>query len=197
MYGRFAKTVAGDNITVQLGYGASSTNPVMNDAVTLPSVAGPFWTNLGKVPVPMYSDPVNAGFAGGAQLKVLLGFVGLYAARVSGTGSLDVDFLYFMPADDQTLIVKMPLTDTTYAIDGTTPEGGSVYSANTALDTVNTIASAPQIVGGGGFPEAIPLQTNRFHFLRQVDPAGTTDAITDTTTLTVYYWPRWREFTRP
>ena len=198
VYARCAKTVAGDTVTVQLGYGASSATAVFNDTVTLPAgAAGPYWVNLGKVPVPAYSDPVNVGPAGGAKLKVLLGFVGLYAARTAGSGNLDVDCLYFMPADDQTLMVKFPSTDTTYAIDGTTPEGGAVYAVNTALDTITSIAAPPQIVGGGGFPEALPLQQNRYHIIRQIDPAGTVDAITDTTNFTVYYWPRWREFTRP
>ena len=198
VYARCAKTVAGDTITVQLGYGASSAAPVFNDTKTLPAgAAGPYWVELGKVPVPTFSDPVHAGFAGGAELNVLLGFVGLYAARTAGSGSLDVDCLYFMPADDQTLIVDFPSTDTTYAIDGTTAEGGAVYGVNTALDTQQTLAAPPAITGGGGFPEAKPLSPNRFHIIRQVDPAGTVDAITDTTTFTVYYWPRWREFTRP
>ena len=196
VYARCAKTVSGDTITVQLGYGATSAT-VFNDTVTLAATTNPHWVNLGKVPVPAFSDPVHAGFAKGAELKVLLGHVGLYAARTAGSGSLDVDCLYFMPADDQTLIVKFPSTDTTYAIDGTTPEGGSVYSVNTALDTINSISAPPQIVGGGGFPEIIPNQNNRFHIIRHVDPAGTVDAITDTTTFTVYYWPRWREAVRP
>lgn len=197
VYGHFSKTVAGDVITVQLGYGASSTTPVLNDTVTLPAVTGPFTTLLGKVPVPPWSDPVSHGYAGGAQLKVLLAFVGLYAARVSGSGSLDVDYLYFVPADDRTLIVRWPSTDTTYAIDGTTSEGGSVYALNTSVDTIQTIASPAAITGGGGFPELTPGATNRIHFLRNVDPTGVTDPVTDTTTIQAYYWPRWREAVRP
>lgn len=201
VYARCAKTVAGDTFTVQLGYGASSAAPVFNDAKTLPAaVAGPFTVELGKVPVPSFSDPVSHGFGGGANLKVLLNFVGLYVARTAGSGSLDVDWLYFMPADDRTLMAKFPATDVTYAIDGTTGEGGSVYSINTALDTIQTIASPPQIVGGGGFPELMPggaSVVNRVHFLRNVDPAGTVDARTDTTTIQCYYWPRWREAVRP
>lgn len=198
VYMRCAKTVAGDTFSVQLGYGASSTAPVFNDAKTLPAgVAGPFTVELGKVPVPSFSDPVNHGYAGGAQLKVLLNFVGVYMNRTSGAGAVDVDWLYFMPADDRTLITKFPATDVTYAIDGTTREGGSVYSVNTALDTIQTIASPPQIVGGGGFPELSPGVTNRVHFLRHVDPTGTVDARTDTTTFQCYYWPRWREAVRP
>ena len=197
VYGRFAKTVAGDNITVQLAYGASSTAPVFNDTVTLPAVTGPFTTLLGKVPVPPWSDPVSHGYAGGADLKVLLAFVGLYAARVSGSGNLDVDYLYFVPADDRTVIIRWPSTDTTYAIDGTTDEGGSVYAINTALDTITTTASPPAITGGGGFPELTPGVTNRIHFLRNVDPTGVTDPLTDTTNIQCYYWPRWREAVRP
>ena len=197
VYGRFAKTVLGDTITVQLAYGASSSAPVFNDTVTLPAASGPFTTLLGKVPVPPYSNPVNLGPSGGTEMKVLLGFVGLYAARTAGSGNLDVDYLYFVPADDRTLITHFPTTDVTYAIDGTTREGGSVYSINTGLDTINTIASPPEITGGGGFPELIPGQTNRIHFLRHVDPNGVTDAITGTTNLQCYYWPRWREAVRP
>jgi len=193
VYARLAKTVAGDTWTAQLKYGVDSTAPVANDTVTLPAaVAGPFWVNLGKIPVPPWSDPANHGFSG-IPLKVLMPWVGFYAGRTAGSGSLDFDCLYFMPADESTVITKWPATDTTYVLDGTSAEGGSVYAATTALDEVITTASPAQIVGGGGFPELIPGQTNRVHVIRQVDPAGTTDGITNTTTLRAYYWPRWRE----
>jgi hypothetical protein len=196
VYAKVAKTVAGDVINVQFRYGTGVVNHVTNDVVGLPAVAGPMLVDLGKIPVPSYSDPGQLGFSG-SQLKALTSWVALYAQRVSGSGSLDIDYLYFMPADDQTLIVKFPNTDATYAIDGTTDAGGSVYSLNTALDTVQNIAFPPQIVGGGGFPEVMPGQTNRVHVIRNVDPAGTVDALTDTTTYRAYYWPRWREFVRP
>jgi hypothetical protein len=196
VYGRFAKTTAGDTISVQLGYGASSTNPVMNDAVTLPAAAaGPYWVNLGKVPVPAWTFAAQHGFSG-VSTKVVLPFVGLYAARTAGSGNLDVDCLYFMPADESTVIVKWPSTDTTYVLDATSAEGGSAYAMTTALDEVITTAGPAQIVGAG-FPELIPGATNRIHWLRQVDPAGTVDGITNTTTIKAYYWPRWREPFRP
>ena len=197
VYARMAKTVAGDTISVQLAYGASSAAPVFNDAVTLPSVAGPFMVNLGKVPVPAWSDPNQHGFSG-VSTKALMAFVGLYAARSAGSGSLDVDFLYFMPCDEPTTVMaRFPSTDTTYAIDGTTDEGGAVYALNAALDEVLTTSAPVQMVGGGGFPELIPGATNRIHFIRHINPDGSTDAVTDTTTFAAYCWPRWREFTRP
>lgn len=197
VYARMAKTTASDVITVQLGYGGSSVAPVMNDVVSTPTATtGPWWVNLGKVPVPPWSDPITTGFSG-VQTKTVLGFVGLYAARTSGAGSLDVDCLLFMPADDSTVIVKWPTTDTTYAVDGTTDAGGSVYAVTTALDEVLTTSEPAQIVAGGGFPEVIPGgQTNRIHFLRNVDPNASVDAVGNTTTFAAYYWPRWREYSR-
>lgn len=193
VFARMAKTIAGDTWTAQLKYGIDASAPVANDVVTLPAgVAGPFNVNLGKIPVPPWSDPANHGFSGVA-LKVLMPFVGLYAARTAGSGNLDIDFLYFMPADESTVVTKWPSTDTTYALDGTSAEGGSAYAVTTALDEVITTNAPAQIVGGGGFPELIPGQTNRVHVMRQINPDGTTDGVTSTTTLRAYYWPRWRE----
>lgn len=197
VYARLAKTVAGDVWTASLKYGVDSTAPVSNDTVTLSAAmgAGPYWVNLGKIPVPPWSDPANHGFSG-VPLKVLMPWVGFYAGRTSGSGSLDFDCLYFMPADESTVIVKWPSTDTTYVLDGTSAEGGSAYAATTALDEVITTAAPAQIVGGGGFPELTPGgagTVNRIHILRNVDPNGTVDGITNTTTLRAYYWPRWRE----
>lgn len=194
VYGRMAKTNAGDTVTVQLGYGGASAGAVLNDPVVLPLTTNPMWVNLGKVPVPPWSDPVTLGYSAVAT-KVVLGFVGLYASR-SGSGNLDVDCIYFVPADDSTVIVKWSSTDTTYALDGTTDAGGSVYAVTTALDEILTTSTPSQIVGGGGFPEVKPGQTNRIHFLRNVDPNGTLDAIGNTTTVAAYYWPRWREYSR-
>lgn len=194
VYARVAKTVAGDVWTAQLRYGVDSTAPVQNDTVTLTAAmgAGPYWVNLGKIPVPPWSDPATHGYSG-ISTKVLMPWVAFYAGRTSGSGSLDFDCLYFMPADESTVIVRWPSTDTTYVLDGTSEEGGSAYAVTTTLDEVITTASPAQIVGGGGFPELIPGQTNRVHIIRNVDPNGTVDGITNTTTFRAYYWPRWRE----
>jgi hypothetical protein len=194
---RLAKSVAGDTWDVQFAYGTSSVAPVTNDVVRLPAAAaGPYWLDLGKLPVPAWSDPVDLGYSG-VPMKALAPWVALYAARTAGSGSLDIDCLYLLPADDSTLIVVWPTETNVYALDGTTESGGAAYSTTAALDEVVTTSAPAKITGGGGFPDLIPGQTNRIHLIRHVDPAGTVDAITDTTTLRGYYWPRWREFTRP
>lgn len=196
VYGRFKKSAGADTWTVQLKYGTDATAPVANDIVTLPAgAAGPFNVLLGKIPVPAWSDPATLG-ASGIPLKVQVPFVGLYAGRSVGAGTLDIDFLYFMPADESMVITKWPATDVAYALDGTTAEGGSAYAITAALDEVVATATPPQIAAGGGFPELIPggaSAVNRIHFMRQVDPAGTVDGITNTTTIHAYYWPRNRE----
>lgn len=196
-YARCSKTVAGDTIDVQLRYGTGVVNHTSNDVQRCPAgVTGPFFLNLGKLPVPAFEDPIYSGYSK-VETKALMSWVGLYAQRVAGTGNLDIDYLYFVPADDQTLIVKFPVTDTTYAIDGTTESGGAVYGAPLALDEVFNISKPPQVVGGGGFPEVSPGVTNRVYWLRNIDPLGTVDAVGDTTTIRAYVWPRFREAIRP
>ena len=198
VYARVAKVTAGDTWDLQLKYGSSSSSNTANDVQRCPAgLAGPFFLDLGMVPVPAYADPVVHGFSG-VELKTGLAWIGVFAQRVAGTGALDIDYLYFMPADDQTLIVRFPGSDLTYAIDGTTDSGGAVYGLSfPAMDEVFTTDVPAQVIGGGGFPEVIPGVTNRIHFLRNIDPNGTVDAVGNTTTIRAYYWPRWREAIRP
>lgn len=195
VYARVFPSNTSNTFQVRLGYGTGSGAVVLNDTVTVPAVTSFCFVDLGFVPVPAWSDPQTLGYSGVAS-KVVLPFVALYASRTGATGTLNVDYLYFVPADESTLVVKFPSTDTTYAVDGTTEAGGSVYAMTTALDEVLTTNAAPQITAGGGFPELIPGATNRVHFIRNVDPTGVTDAVANTTTFTAYYWPRWREYSR-
>lgn len=199
VYARVAKVTAGDTWDVQLKYGQSSTAILAsNDIQRCPAgVNGPFFLNLGKVPCPIGPDPMSHGFSG-VDTKALVAFIGLYAQRVAGTGALDIDYLYFVPADDQTLIIDWPATDVQYAIDGTTDSGGAVYGfPYPAMDEILTVNPLPKIVGGGGFPEVTPGVTNRIYWLRNVDPTGVVDAVGNTTTIRAFYWPRWREAIRP
>jgi hypothetical protein len=198
VYARCQKSIAGDTWDIQLKYGTSSVDCVANDVQRLPAAAaGPYYVDVGMVPCPAYSDPTFHGFSG-VETKSQVPWISFWAQRVSGTGTLDVDFLYFMPADDQTLIAKFPNNDIQYAIDGTTDSGGAVYGfPYPAMDEILTTGSPVQVVGGAGFPEVLPGVTNRIHWLRNVDPAGTVDALANNTTVRAFYWPRWREAIRP
>lgn len=199
VYARVQKSNAADVWSMQFGYGASSTSPVLNDAQGVPTVAntGPWMVDLGYLPCPAWADPIYHGFSG-TLMKCVVPFVGVYAQRVSGTGTLQIDYLYFVPADESTIIVAWPDDLAQYAIDGTTEAGGSCYATTTALDEVITTSRSAQITSGGGFPELVPGQTNRIHLVREVDLTGLglDPVLGNTTTIRVFCWPRWRNVTR-
>lgn len=202
VYARVVKSIFTDTWNLQLGYGASSTNPTFNDKQSTPIPSpgnnGPWMVDLGYLPVPAGADPITHGYSG-SQMKVQVPFIGLYAERLSGTGTLQIDYLYFVPADESTLIVKWPADLQVYAIDGTTDSGGACYATVAALDEVIATNGFPQITSGGGFPELVPgSQVNRVHFVRNVDLTGVVIDPTNSnnTTIRAYYWPRWRNLVR-
>lgn len=194
VYLRCQNTAATSTINVSFRYGASDVGSVTLDSVSASGSTTWSWLYLGKMPCPPWADPVEHGFSG-VRSKVLMPWFGVYVERTFGAANFDMDAFYFVPADDLTTIAKFASTSTTYAVDGTTDAGGAVYAMTAALDEIVTTNVASTVIGGGGFPEAIPGQTNRVHFLRDVSPTGN-DTIGSTTTFRVYYWPRWRELTR-
>lgn len=193
VYARCLLTASGA-VDLSFRYGATDSGSIILDTVSFANTSWT-WVYLGKMPVPAWSDPIEHGFSG-VRSKVLMPWFGLYVARTAGTPNLDIDVFEFIPADDLTTIIRFADTSTTYAADGTTDAGGSAYAMTTSLDEIVTTNRACTIIGGGGFPEAIPGQTNRVHFLRDVNQNGSNDTIGSTTTLRVYHWPRWRELTR-
>lgn len=195
VYARCQLSAGSSTVRLIFEYGTQAVGSVENDFVDITNTAWA-WIYLGKMPVPAWSDPVEIGFSG-VQSKVLMPWIALNAERTFGAANLDVDVFYFVPADDLTTIVRFPDTSTTYMVDGTTDAGGAAYAMTTALDEIVATSEPCEVIGGGGFPEAIPGQTNRVHFLRHVQPnVSTADPISSTTTIRVYYWPRWRELTR-
>lgn len=201
VYARVVKTIFTDTWDMQLGYGASSANPTFNDVqrtpVPSPGNNGPWMVDLGFLPCPPWADPIYHGYSG-TLMKCMVPFVGVYAQRVAGTGALQIDYLYFVPADESTIIVAWPDDLAVYAVDGTTEAGGSCYATTTTLDEIITTSTPPQITSGGGFPELVPGQTNRIHLIRNVDLTGNRIDPTNSnnTILRAYYWPRWRNVTR-
>jgi hypothetical protein len=202
VYARVVKSIFTDTWDMKLGFGASATAPTFNDVqrtpVPSPGNNGPWMVDLGFLPVPPGSDPIYHGYSG-SLMKCVVPFVGVYAQRVAGTGTLQIDYLYFIPADESTIITVWPADLVVYAVDGTTDAGGSCYATVAALDEVITTNGFPQITSGGGFPELIPgTQVNRIHLLRNVDITGNVldPTLSNNTTIRAYYWPRWRNVTR-
>jgi hypothetical protein len=111
----------------------------------------------------------------------------LQAERTSGSGSLDLDCLMLVPADDRLGIVKWGFAGA-IADHWWLDAHDNWAHARTAADEVVSV-EAP---GGpvGGFPMLTPNQTNRIFMLYEVGE-GRAHAISTTTVVSVSYMPRY------
>lgn len=180
---RLNSASAGD-IKVKLDWGAEGgvfTNPT----VTLPNITGIAIADLGFVVFPPGGD---AGNYGGTNLPVAGNYIGFHAQRVTGSGTLDIDYFLFVPSDDQMAILNFPLT----GLD-VTPDEWVIHGPTETMfpqDSSGNIASTTNFAGlRGGFLSARPGVTNRVFFLRHVAKEVGGDTLTATTQIQVYYHP--------
>lgn len=146
------------------------------------------WIDMGTVTLGGgWSEVLNPSLDTDVQLDI---------TRLSGTGKIRVDALLFIPIDDNgehrveartlkvdPLIVPTGATTKFYA----DSENHQLWAA---IDPTGTAVWDPYVVGGlsGRFPQVIPGRTNVLHLLRNVDTG--TDLKTDTTSVTMSYFPR-------
>ena len=140
--------------------------------------------DLGLITLPLTMDPVTEG-PSGVEIPVSgLPNFEFQAQRLSGTDGLKIDYFLFVPADDRYLAIDWPWghQSATTTVDGyqemAYPRDGSgnLYSG-----------ASPQTVVGG-FPLLSPNATNRLYYLLHV---AEIDSITETTAVSVSYWPRY------
>ncbi len=188
---RIRKTVAADPISLQLAWGGGIALR-FGDVVPTASSGTIHLVDLGVISFPVGPDPVTDGYSG-TVLPARGQRVDLRASRTSGSGNLDVDYLLFLPADDRLTLVKWGGWAGgvgTAVVDGTSE---SVYGL-TSIGEVGDGVPAEVI---GRWPLVSPgSQVNRICFVRTVGPATSgvgppEDTLTDTTALTVEYWPRY------
>jgi hypothetical protein len=149
------------------------------DAATLPLNTTLQLVDLGLITIGG-AAPVLDG--DGTELSVAGARILVYGERTSGSGSLDVDYLLFVPADDRLAVIKSVLNGVTpnrFRIDS---DQERVFAIN-AAGAVETIAA---VSVAGGLPMVSPGVTNRVYFLEDV-----TAAVSDTAALTAEYWPRY------
>lgn len=187
MYRVFARTrhsVAGDTIQLMLKYyfnGGSATN----SAVTLSGSANIRYADLGLIAFPTGAAPATDGYSG-VELSVSTAQIEIRAARPSGSGNVDIDFLIFVPADDRLALVTWGLTGgpDTFVLDSSIPAAYATAAGAVYNDPPFTIV--------GGVPMVSPSATNRIYFINNVN---STDAATDgktlTNAITPSYYPRY------
>lgn len=122
----------------------------------------------------------------------------LAAERLSGTDTLDWDFVMLLPADECTAIFGYPVTIGGFS----SGEGYLLDGVNESFASYPTSAGDPMGAGGslrslstvmsGGHPRVTPGVSARWYLLQQNQvSAQTTPTKTLTSTLSVHYWPRY------
>lgn len=181
---RIRRNTGTDTHYLRLSYGNSSS-PIYGDIVSTPSasITDPIWVDLGLVPYPTGQDPVTDMSA--AEIPVGGQYLAVQTQRVSGAGTLDLDCLLFVPADDRLLIATL------------NPDAGAVAQV---IDSARTMAYGVGASGeirptipaqiAGGAPMVSPGVTNRIAMINILQ--GTPgDTITTTRKVTPSYWPRY------
>ena len=146
------------------GFGGSIPMLTGPTVTYTPTVANDrYLADLDLFGVPVGPDPLYDGYGGEANCGGVQ--VQIQVQRVSGAGSLDLDFVAAMPADEETC--RMATTYLDIVLDGA---NNTIFTPG-GFDEV-TAASVPAIARDGGIPKLTPDQTNRIYILRP-DGLGT------------------------
>ena len=188
VFARVAQTVAGDviNMAVKVGNGA------YNKAVTIKSQTQAQLVDLGVVDATA-GLTTTGGFAAAeyrieAQDALVVG-----AQRVSGSGSLDIDYLVFVPADEcfgaWTAFANVASATHLAVIDG--PNEAAYIATALSGGTPGRIRGAGVAITG-----RLPLVRPGDNRLVIVEAskggtAPTTNSLTTSISMTIRYWPRY------
>jgi hypothetical protein len=117
----------------------------------------------------------------------------IQAARTSGTGTLDFDYLYFMPADERLLTIQGVAALGRIIIDGPNERAYGMSSGSDPFGVTRVLDNAGALVPSfGGFPNLVPGVTNRWFMMRAKN-----HVITNTYVISVDYWPQYRVVALP
>lgn len=202
VFARVRQNTATDIFDMRLLYGSVSVQ-ITGDTVRLPADTGPAaptlkYVDLGLMQTPIGFDPVYDGLSG-VELGAEGNFLIIQAQRVSGTGTLDIDVLLFVPADDRLEFVLWPEVQN-FSTDTFVAEGGPRPAAY-CLNTGGQVSPTEPIEITGGGMMITPGRTNRLYFIRDLGTGtaqtGAGDSITATGVLTCSYYPRYLFPLRP
>lgn len=190
VFARVRKNTSGDVMQARLTYGpfAGADPLVTNTAVTIDTAeTSPVTVDLGMITIPVGADPVYDGYSN-TEISARGIYIALEATRTSGSGTLDWDFVSFVPADDRLCIAEWNHSDT--AADRLILDG----SHDTVYAIINSSGELVSRVPGsvdGGFPMISPGQTNRIYYLNEVAPGEAEPVFPTTWSFEPFYFPRY------
>lgn len=185
-----SSTGANLSVLLQAAQGTGGSSLVKGPKLTFDIIAGTFqYFDLGKIQIPAVTPRLTQiGYSGLAPQFPLSEPIQILASRLSGTTNLLLDYVYLLPCDERLCMVKQQTGLAGYLVlDGPNDAvymmeaGTSPFGATRTVDQHYLLT--PRI---GGLPELVPGVTNRWYMLTDL-------AVTDTKTVDVSYWPRWRE----
>lgn len=188
-YARVRQTNGSGEVRVRLAISPDGTTELVPDpnGVVLPGGTAIRWVELPTVQLPIGDDPGTDG-PGGPDLACRGIEVRLQIALTANSSNLDVDCLVGMPADDRLCRILWPgvTGPTSMVLDSSARP--KVYGIGSSGETQST-----QLRGlDSGTPMISPLAYNRMFLLLDAGTTSTAgDDITETTTVTPYYWPRY------
>lgn len=190
-YIRYRKSSAVADLRLQLLASGDGTNTVTVGAglVVLDDTTLIRWADMGTVQLPIGDDPGQDGLSGidlacrGVTWQIQgVNFSG-------GSPTLDADCLVLMPADDRLCRITWPGTTgpTSMVLDSSSKP--KVYGVGPSGETYSTQVRA---LDGGGTPLVSPNAYNRVWMLLDAGNSSTGgDDITETTTVTGWFWPKY------
>lgn len=185
VFGRMRKNGTSGTVNVRLRYGGASAI-VDNDTVTV-SWTDPAMADLGLLSIPIGADPIHDGVSG-VEIPARGIYVTVQAERLSGTDTLDIDYLLFVPADDRFAIVHW--TDGPGSADQMVVDGvhDLTYGYQSSTGSVESMTPGYHV---GNLPMVSPGVTNRIYHINEV-AVGTADPSWPTLiTFELWYWPRY------
>ncbi len=164
---------------------AGGTTMSRNQAVTLTAASASNYVllDLDRVRIPYGNAGRAAGF--GPESAAAAATLLVYAERVSGIGTCDIDYVFLVPADMDYVLAQCPTVSggSQVVFDG---PNAAVYGRNSAGD----LTASTGIVAhyGGTLPQVDPAQANRLFLLPGVE-SNTSTPQTGTAVLNLTYWP--------
>jgi hypothetical protein len=192
VFARTRTSATGSNFTIRYVSNVGGADSVNGPQVSFDSldVSQFRYTDLGILEFPGPGPiPTAMGYSG-LPAQVATQPLGIQAARNSGTGTLDIDHIYLMPADERLSVTSRnaQVTNSFLVIDGPSEMAYGMAPSTTPFGSTRTVDGGGGLVSMmGGTPMLVPGVTNRWYMLRGGSGVATTSPVD------VSYWPRWRE----
>ncbi len=178
MYARIRKNTSGDVIKIRRDYG--TTIATVSTSSTSPTVV-----DLGLVTLPSHSTGMNDGY--GAEVPSTPKSFAVLAQRVSGSGTLDWDYFFFVPADTELAVITTADAGYRYVLDGPNRSVHMIEPTGSGLHS--TDQNTPRY--DGALPMLSPgSQTTRVFILNGLSPSYS-PSLGSTAVFTCKYWPRY------